>query len=257
MRISPMAPAAGLVLILGGLAGCDAPVGTRGAAVFEAPVLGEYQGYLRNRAGRRDIPYSIPPETGAPLAAPGTAALPQTALPPPASARTAALPVSPMPAPATAQPAAAAPPPAAPAEGAPLRPPGVAANTYTPVPFGQRPAGAEIPPQGTTEIVTVATVPTGAADRPNVVGYALSTSHPVGTPRYARRNPLRHMRWQSACLAFVSQDAAQEAFLAAGGPERDRHNLDPDGDGYACWWDPDVYRRAANLPAPVPGGSTE
>jgi hypothetical protein len=41
-----------------------------------------------------------------------------------------------------------------------------------------------------------------------------------------------------------TQDAAQEAFLAAGGPERDRNNLDPDGDGFACWWDPEPFRRA-------------
>ncbi len=83
-----------------------------------------------------------------------------------------------------------------------------------------------------------------ATGGPNVVDYALSTSHPVGTPRYRRSNPLRWQVWERNCMQFPSQDAAQEAFLAAGGPERDRRNLDPDGDGYACWWDPGPIRRA-------------
>jgi hypothetical protein len=76
------------------------------------------------------------------------------------------------------------------------------------------------------------------------VEYALTTSHPVGAPRYRRTNPLRWQTWERNCSQFPSQDAAQEAFLEAGGPERDRRNLDPDGDGYACWWDPEPFRRA-------------
>jgi hypothetical protein len=90
---------------------------------------------------------------------------------------------------------------------------------------------------------------TSAADAarstgPNVVEYALRTTHPVGTPRYRRSNPLRWQTWERNCMRFATQDAAQEAFLAAGGPERDRQNLDPDGDGYACWWNPEPFRRA-------------
>jgi hypothetical protein len=59
------------------------------------------------------------------------------------------------------------------------------------------------------------------------------------------------------CAQFRSHDEAQEAFLAAGGPERDRLNIDPDGDGYACGWDPAPIRAAARPrpaapPAPVP-----
>ncbi|WP_245243163.1 excalibur calcium-binding domain-containing protein [Pararhodobacter sp. SW119] len=79
---------------------------------------------------------------------------------------------------------------------------------------------------------------------PNIVDYALRTSHPVGTERYRRSNPLRWQLWERNCTQFNSHDAAQEAFLAAGGPERDRRNLDPDGDGYACWWTPEPFRRA-------------
>lgn len=79
---------------------------------------------------------------------------------------------------------------------------------------------------------------------PSVVAYALRTSHPVGEERYSRF-PFHLTNWQSNCARFRSQDEAQEAFLSRGGPERDPGNLDPDGDGYACWWDPAPYRAAA------------
>jgi hypothetical protein len=32
--------------------------------------------------------------------------------------------------------------------------------------------------------------------------------------------------------------------LSNGGPERDRLGLDPDGDGFACYWDPTPFRLA-------------
>lgn len=95
------------------------------------------------------------------------------------------------------------------------------------------------------QIVAVDSVPDASVrSGPNVVEYALATTHPVGVQQYRRLNPLRWSRWENACLQYHNQDAAQEAFLAAGGPERDRNNLDPDGDGYACWWDPTPYRQA-------------
>ena len=37
-------------------------------------------------------------------------------------------------------------------------------------------------------------------------------------------------------------DQAQQDFLAKGGPERDRMGVDPDGDGFACAWDPRPFR---------------
>ena len=46
------------------------------------------------------------------------------------------------------------------------------------------------------------------------------------------------------CAKYVSDAAAQEAFLKTGGPERDRYGLDPDGDGFACRWDPTPFRAA-------------
>ncbi|MGS4944594.1 hypothetical protein ACVDG3_03875 [Meridianimarinicoccus sp. RP-17] len=78
---------------------------------------------------------------------------------------------------------------------------------------------------------------------PNVVAFALATDHAVGTARYARDNPSAE-RAERACERYVSADLAQEAFLRAGGPEGDRLGMDPDGDGYACGWDPERFRRA-------------
>lgn len=78
---------------------------------------------------------------------------------------------------------------------------------------------------------------------PNIAQFALSTTHAPGTPVYSRSglrltNPLR------ACGKYPSPDKAQEEFLRAGGPQRDRKGLDPDGDGFACDWDPRPFRAA-------------
>jgi hypothetical protein len=79
---------------------------------------------------------------------------------------------------------------------------------------------------------------------PNIVAFALSTTHGVGTETYRRSgfggNPER------ACGKFASADLAQQAFLERGGPERDRLGVDPDGDGFACSWDPRPFRNASN-----------
>ena len=81
---------------------------------------------------------------------------------------------------------------------------------------------------------------------PNVVRYALAARNEVGEPVYDRSGLLSGMRLRDACARFSSPDRAQEAFLAAGGPARDRHGLDPDGDGFACAWDPAPFRRASS-----------
>ncbi|MGL5009225.1 MAG: hypothetical protein ACRC6I_05045 [Paracoccaceae bacterium] len=79
---------------------------------------------------------------------------------------------------------------------------------------------------------------------PNIVAFALSTTHGVGQPQYRRSgiggNPER------ACSKYPSADLAQQAFLERGGPERDRLGVDPDGDGFACSWDPRPFRAAQN-----------
>ncbi len=125
----------------------------------------------------------------------------------------------------TVQDATTAPAPSAASVAAPPR---TARPAQTPAPVAVRPVrlGAR-PAQG----------------GPNVVEFALATDHPVGTARYPRSEPSTE-RAARACDRYVSADLAQAAFLQAGGPDGDRLGMDPDGDGYACGWDPDRFRRA-------------
>lgn len=76
---------------------------------------------------------------------------------------------------------------------------------------------------------------------PNLAQYAISTTNAVGQKIYSRGSI---SIGGNACSKFSSADLAQQAFLEAGGPERDRKGLDPDGDGFACAWDPTPYRLA-------------
>ena len=80
--------------------------------------------------------------------------------------------------------------------------------------------------------------------RPNVVAYALSTQNRVGEPLYSRSGSSSSSQFQRNCARYATADQAQEEFLAQGGPERDRRGLDPDGDGFACFWDPSPFRAA-------------
>lgn len=84
--------------------------------------------------------------------------------------------------------------------------------------------------------------------RPNIIGYALATQHPVGTQLYRRLNFMAGDRHLRNCASFSTADRAQEWFLANGGPNRDRRALDPDGDGFACAWDPTPFRVAITAP---------
>lgn len=78
---------------------------------------------------------------------------------------------------------------------------------------------------------------------PNIVAFALSTTNPVGVQMYSRSG-LHLTSFEAACAKFASPDLAQVAFLEAGGPKSDRKGLDPDGDGFACAWDPTPFRLA-------------
>jgi hypothetical protein len=78
---------------------------------------------------------------------------------------------------------------------------------------------------------------------PNIVEFALATTNPVGVALYDRGG-IAFTNSDKACSKFASPDQAQQAFLAAGGPDSDRKNLDPDGDGFACSWDPTSFRIA-------------
>ncbi len=78
---------------------------------------------------------------------------------------------------------------------------------------------------------------------PNIFAYALGPARPVGsTGAYGRG--IQAGRGADKCTGYSSAELAQEAFLEAGGPERDRLGLDPDGDGNACGWDPATVRSA-------------
>jgi len=81
---------------------------------------------------------------------------------------------------------------------------------------------------------------------PSIVEFALATSNLVGQSLYQRTGALASSRFDRNCAKFTSSDLAQEAFLKAGGPERDRQGLDPDGDGFACFWDPAPFRLAVS-----------
>ncbi len=126
--------------------------------------------------------------------------------------------------------------PAAPAAGAPLSP-------FPTAPMGAAApmAAPVVPPPGPA--VPVNQLPTRAGDGPNLVQYALSTTNPVGQQAYDRSS-LQLRDPAKVCLTYGSADKAQAAFLDAGGPQKDRKGLDPDGDGYACGWDPTPFRNA-------------
>lgn len=95
------------------------------------------------------------------------------------------------------------------------------------------------------KVIRPGVVPTRHGDTgPSIVEYALSTNRPVGQSAYGRTGLSGQNRFDRNCAKYASPDLAQAAFLAAGGPERDRMGLDPDGDGYACYWDPTPFRAA-------------
>lgn len=131
------------------------------------------------------------------------------------------------------------------AQPAPPRNAGISEQQFTPQPFGTAQQNALVERDFVPQVRVSESELSQGTSGPNLFVYALSTTHTVGQVRYNRSNPLRWRRWESACAQYPSQDLAQEAFLAAGGPERDPDHLDPDGDGFACWWDPTPFRQAA------------
>jgi hypothetical protein len=78
-------------------------------------------------------------------------------------------------------------------------------------------------------------------DGVNIALFAQQTNNAVGEARYSRSMGAR-VASVGNCGRFRDADAAQRAFLAGGGPDRDRYGVDPDGDGFACGWNPAPYR---------------
>ncbi|MDJ0629946.1 MAG: hypothetical protein QNJ44_16935 [Rhodobacter sp.] len=95
------------------------------------------------------------------------------------------------------------------------------------------------------QVIEATAVPTRSGNGPNIVQFAISTSNPVGQKLYRRGVLTSSKKYLTNCAKYASPDLAQEAFLRAGGPDRDRLGLDPDGDGFACAWDPTPFRRIA------------
>ncbi|WP_151720313.1 hypothetical protein [Gemmobacter serpentinus] len=127
----------------------------------------------------------------------------------------------------------------APLVGAPTDP--LAPVPMNPTPMAPSTLAPTVAPAAPT--MPVQNLPTRAGNSANIVQYALTTTNSVGQSMYDRpsltmRNP------EKACAAFSSPDQAQAAFLDAGGPQKDRKGLDPDGDGFACAWDPSRFRKA-------------
>jgi hypothetical protein len=88
------------------------------------------------------------------------------------------------------------------------------------------------------EVIQPTALPTRKNDV-NIAAYAINQTNQLGNRIY-----IRDRSAQSNCFAFANDpDEAQRVFLANGGPKRDSRNLDPDGDGFACKWDPATYRK--------------
>lgn len=96
------------------------------------------------------------------------------------------------------------------------------------------------------QLITPTALPTrtGTSSATNVVGFALGTSNSVGEPVYQRSGRTSQAKFEQACAKYPSPNDAQQAFLANGGPQKDRQGMDPDGDGFACDWDPASFRAA-------------
>ena len=87
---------------------------------------------------------------------------------------------------------------------------------------------------------------------PNIVEYALANTHARGTKIYQRSGFNRANKYQRSCAKYPRPAEAQIAFLESGGPQRDRLGMDPDGDGFACEWDPAPFRQAKRTETQLP-----
>ncbi|MCB1339140.1 MAG: hypothetical protein KDK10_17360, partial [Maritimibacter sp.] len=85
----------------------------------------------------------------------------------------------------------------------------------------------------------------------SIVAYALATTNVPGQALYKRMGIAAQARFDKNCAKYGGDDMAQEAFLDAGGPQVDRYGMDPDGDGFACYWDPRPFRAARAGQSPV------
>jgi hypothetical protein len=224
------------VLAVVAVAGCAQPPVPDSAAGVG---FGSYSEYLRAReAALQGTGPAVPPPISAERPSGAPTAMPTSSVPTPPAAVSSAPIGTPLP-PATA---AAVPPPVGP--GSPTISDEQNFDAVSARETIESDAERRRRQQAELVVVQPTAVPvrTGPSG-PNVVEYALSTRHNPGVQMH-QRFPLRFRSPAAACAEFASNDLAQEAFLARGGPQRDPLGLDPDGDGYACGWDPRPFRAA-------------
>lgn len=95
--------------------------------------------------------------------------------------------------------------------------------------------------QAAYTVIQPTALPTRDGDvGPNIVEYALAAPNRRGQEWYSRSLLTidAQGKFQRNCASYRSADEAQRDFLERGGPDRDPRGIDPDGDGFACGWDP-------------------
>ena len=75
----------------------------------------------------------------------------------------------------------------------------------------------------------------------NIASFARNSLFKINEKNFKR---LISLKFNSIieCSKFANSDDAQRYFLTNGGPHENPNNLDPDGDGFACQWDPKIFR---------------
>jgi len=96
------------------------------------------------------------------------------------------------------------------------------------------------------QLIEATAVPDRQGDTgPNIVRYALQAPNDLGETVFTRAGLSGEGRFVRNCAKYRTPDDAQRDFLTRGGPQRDRLGIDPDGDGFACGWDPQAFRAIA------------
>jgi len=96
------------------------------------------------------------------------------------------------------------------------------------------------------QLIEATAVPDRQGDTgPNIVRYALQAPNDLGESVFTRAGLSGEGRFVRNCAKYRTPDDAQRDFLTRGGPQRDRLGIDPDGDGFACGWDPQAFRAIA------------
>ena len=80
----------------------------------------------------------------------------------------------------------------------------------------------------------------------NLALYARMNKNKLGKKIY-RRHPILDIN-KPGCSQFGNGNTAQIFFLKNGGPKNDYYQLDNDGDGFACSWNPEIYRKIIAKP---------